>query len=158
MHRNLKVALGGAALSVGVVVGLPAVALADPVDCTDAEIAALYPEACIPKPSEMVDAVTPPAAPSQPVVGGNTGGGTAGGGTAGGGTAGGSTAGGSTAGGSTAGGSTIGGGSVSSGRGAVESLPFTGDEVLVLGLAGAAALAIGTGLTVAGRRRGATTA
>lgn len=122
MHRTVQVALGGAALSLGVVVGLPTAALATTtVDCTNAEIAAQYPEVCVPAPQPITDNVDSPG----------TGGGSAGGGTAGGGTAGGST---------------------SSGRAA--ALPFTGDEILVLGLAGGAALAAGTALTVAGRRRG----
>lgn len=128
MHRTVQVALGGAALSLGVVVGLPTAALATTtVDCTNAEIAAQYPDVCVPV-EEITDTVDSPG----------TGGGEAGGGT--------------TGGGGTAGGST------SSGRGAVGALPFTGDEILVLSLAGAAALAAGTALTVAGRRRGTTTA
>ena len=133
MHRNVKVALGGAALSVGVVVGLPTAALATPICNT-------YSGTCV---------IPPTAPPSTPVVGGvdspGTGGGSTGGGSTGGGSIGGTGGGG-------------GSGAVSSGRGAVNALPFTGDEILVLSLAGAAALAAGTALTVAGRRRGATTA
>ena len=132
MHRNVKVALGGAALSLGVVVGLPTAALADPtIDCSIAEIAAKYAEICAPVGGEVPDNE------EQPVVGGGGGSGT-GGGSTGGGTAGGSA-----------------GGGVAS---QASSLPFTGDEILVLSLVGAAALAGGTALTVAGRRRGATTA
>jgi hypothetical protein len=142
MHRNIQVVLGGAALSLGVVVGLPAAAMASSTpDCTNAQIAAQYPNVCVPQPQPIRDNVTAPG------EGGTTGGGTTGGGTTGGGTTGGGTSGGSTS-----------GGTVSSGRGAVASLPFTGDEILVLSLAGAAALAAGTALTVAGRRRGMTTA
>jgi hypothetical protein len=140
MHRNIQVVLGSAALSLGVVVGLPTAAMATTASCTPAQVAAAYPNVCVPQPQPIRDNVTAPGA-----GGGTTGGG---GGTSGGGT----TGGGTTAGGTTA------GGTVSSGRGAVASLPFTGDEVLVLGLAGAAALAAGTALTVAGRRRGTTTA
>jgi len=138
MHRNVKVALGGAALSIGVVVGLPSVAGATTLDCTNAAIAAQYPQVCVPQPQPITDT------PTAPGTGGATGGGATGGG--------------ATGGGSTGGSVSTGGGTVSSGRGAVASLPFTGDEILVLSLAGAAALAAGTALTVAGRRRGATTA
>ena len=49
-------------------------------------------------------------------------------------------------------------GGVAGGSGGGGSLPFTGDEVLILSLAGAGALAVGTGLVVAGRRRGSKTA
>jgi hypothetical protein len=129
MHRNIQVVLGSAALSMGAVVGLSTAALAATLDCTNAEVAAAYPGTCVPIPGQISDNVTAPGA----------GGGSAGGG-------------GAEAGGAAA------GTSVSSGRGAVASLPFTGDEILVLSLAGAAALAAGTALTVAGRRRGATTA
>jgi hypothetical protein len=122
MHRTLKVALGGTALSVGVVVGLPGIALASAPDCTDGAVAARYAAVCVPAQGAIGDNVTAPGS-----AGGTTGGGTA-------------------------------GGSVSSGRGSVGALPFTGDEILVLGLAGAAALAAGSALTVAGRRRGAATA
>jgi hypothetical protein len=117
MHRNLKVALGGAALTAGVVVGLPTAAFAGSVDCTNAEIAAKYAAVCVPAPGAVGDNVTSPGA-----------------------------------------GGSVGGGSVSAGRGGVGSLPFTGDEILVMTLAGAGALAVGSALTVAGRRRGAATA
>jgi hypothetical protein len=140
MHRNVQVILGGAALSLGVVVGLPTAAMATTASCTPAQVAAAYPNVCVPQPQPIRDNVTAPGA-----GGGASGGG--GGGTTGGGTVGGGTTSGGT-----------GGGTVSSGRGAVASLPFTGDEILVLGVAGAAALAAGTALTVAGRRRGTTTA
>jgi hypothetical protein len=122
MHRNLKVALGGAALTAGVVVGLPSAALAGSLDCTNAEIAARYAAVCVPAPGGIGDNVTSPG------------------------------------GGGSVGGGATGGGSVSAGRGGVGSLPFTGDEILVMTLAGAGALAAGSALTVAGRRRGAATA
>ena len=147
MHRNVKVALGGAALSLGVVVGMPTAALGQEIDCTIAEIAAKYPERCV-----QTSPTTPPSTPpSIPVTGGEQAPGQgSGGGSTGGGTAGGSTGG--TGGGAGA------GQVVSSGRAAADTLPFTGDEILVLSIAGAAALAAGTALTVAGRRRRTTTA
>lgn len=124
MHRNIHVALGGAALTLGALVALPGVALAQEIDCDDDQVAALYPEVCVDEPGTPIDGgdggagtgVTPPA----------TGGTTTGGGTATGGT---------------------------TTRGGASSLPFTGDEVLVLSLAGAGALAAGTALAAAGRRR-----
>jgi hypothetical protein len=62
MQRNIQVALGGAVLSLGVVVGLPTAALATTApDCTNAQIAAQYPNVCVPAPAEIVDNVTAPA-------------------------------------------------------------------------------------------------
>lgn len=114
MHRTITVALGGAALTFGALVALPGVASAQEVDCTDAQVAAAYPDVCV-------------AVPGTPIGGGSAGSG-----------------GGAPTGGAASGGSTTGSGS---------SLPFTGDEVLVLSLTGAGALAAGTALAVAGRRR-----
>lgn len=119
MNRTFHVALGGAALTFGAIVGLPGAAMAQEIDCDDEQVAAQYPEVCVDLPDEVGGGVTSPGAGG----GGGTTGGTAGGG------------------GTTA-----------------ASLPFTGDEVLVLSLAGAGALAAGTAMVVAGRRRGAPTA
>ena len=124
MHRTIHVALGGAALTLGALVALPGVALAQEIDCTDAAVAAKYPEVCVPVPGGTIDGnnggpatgeVTPTLAPSvgKPVTGTTTGAAT----------------------------------------GGAASLPFTGDEVLVLSIAGAGALAAGTALAAAGRRR-----
>lgn len=44
-------------------------------------------------------------------------------------------------------------GSVTSARTSPATLPFTGDEILVMSVLGASALALGAGLVVAGRRR-----
>jgi hypothetical protein len=60
MHRNLKVALGGAALTAGVVVGLPTAAFAGSVDCTNAEIAAPVRRSLRPAPGAVGDNVTSP--------------------------------------------------------------------------------------------------
>lgn len=117
MHRTFHVALGGAALTLGAVVALPGVALAQQVDCDDDQVAAAYPDICVDLPDEVDGGTTSPGTgPGSP-------GGTAGGG-----------------------GTTPG------------TLPFTGDEVLVLSIAGAGALAAGTAMVVAGRRRGTPTA
>ena len=118
MHRTAHVALGSAALTLGALVALPGVALAQEIDCTNAEVAAVYPDVCVPVPS------TP--------IGGSSGGGGAGSG---------------------GGGTATGGTKTGGGRGGGSSLPFTGDEVLVLSLTGAGALAAGTALAAAGRRR-----
>ena len=127
MHRTIHVALGGAALTLGALVALPGVALAQEIDCTDAAVAAKYPEKCVPVPGGTIDGnnggpatgeVTPTLAPSvgKPVTATT---------------------------GTTTGAAT----------GGASSLPFTGDEVLVLSIAGAGALAAGTALAAAGRRR-----
>jgi len=136
MHRTLHVALGGAALTLGALVALPGVALAQEVDCDDDQVAALYPGVCIDEPGTPIGGgtggggtgvtpTTPPPATGTP----STGGGTATGGT-----------------------------TTGAGSGGAASLPFTGDEVLVLSLAGAGALAAGTALAAAGRRRRTPTA
>lgn len=151
MHRTAKVALSGAALSWGVVLGLPSAALAATLDCTLAEVRAAYPEKCLAQPGQLPDRTEQPGGIGGSDGGAGTGGGGAGEGTAGGGTAGGGTSGGGLSGGDTAGGS-------AGGAGAAGSLPFTGDEILVLSLAGGVALASGAALTVAGRRRRVTTA
>lgn len=54
--------------------------------------------------------------------------------------------------------SSQGSGTVSNNSSTPATLPFTGGEVLLLGLVGAGALAGGTALVVAGRRRGVTAA
>ena len=124
MHRTIHVALGGAALTLGALVVLPGVALAqEKVDCGDKAVAAKYPKVCVDK-------------PVKPITGG-TGVGGAGVTPA-------------TAGGTVTGETTTGAGAATGGA---SSLPFTGDEVLVLSLAGAGALAAGTALAAAGRRR-----
>jgi hypothetical protein len=75
MHRHIKVALGGAALSAGVVVGLPTAAMAATLDCTNAAIAASYPAVCVPAPQPITDNVTAPGTGGGSVGGGNTSGG-----------------------------------------------------------------------------------
>lgn len=148
MHRTITVALGGAALSLGAIVGFPAVAFADP--CPTGEVPGGYTGTCVPQPG--------------PIGGGDTAAGTGGGGTT---TPGTTTPGTTTPGTATAGGAgttaaggagttTAGGaGTTTAGGRAPATLPFTGDEVLVLSLAGAGAVAAGTALVVAGRRRSA---
>ena len=126
MHRTIHVALGGAALSLGALVVLPGVALAqEKVDCGDKAVAAKYPKVCVDKPVKPI-------------------GGTGVGGTSG------------TP--ATAGGAVTGGTTTGAGGGSASSLPFTGDEVLVLSLAGAGALGAGVALAAAGRRRRTTSA
>jgi len=135
MHRTFHVAIGGAALTFGALVALPGVALAqEVVDCDDDQVAALYPDVCVDEPVTPID--------------GEAGGG--GTGTPGTDTPATDTP--ATGGGTATGGTTTGAGTASTG-GAASTLPFTGDEVLVLTLAGAGALAAGSALVVAGRRR-----
>ncbi len=135
MHRTIHVTLGGAALTLGALVALPGVALAQEIDCDDDEVAVLYPDVCIDEPGTPIGGgaggggtggtpTTPPPATGTPATGGGT----------------------------ATGGTTTGAGTASTG-GAASTLPFTGDEVLVLSLAGAGALAAGTALVAAGRRR-----
>ena len=123
MHRTIHVALGGAALTLGALVVLPGVALAqEKVDCGDKAVAAKYPKVCVDKPVKPITGDTgvggasvTPATVGGTVISTTTGAGAA--------------------------------------TGGASSLPFTGDEVLVLSLAGAGALAAGTALAAAGRRR-----
>ena len=132
MHRTINVALGGAALTLGAVVALPGVALAqEKVDCGDKAVAAKYPDLCVDK-------------PGKPITGGTESGGIGSTPAAGAGTV--------------TGGTTNEAGTASTGGGGASSLPFTGDEVLVLSLAGAGALGAGVALAAAGRRRRTTSA
>ena len=120
MHRTIHVALGGAALTLGALVVLPGVALAqEKVDCGDKAVAAKYPKVCVDKPVKPITGIDGAGGTSVAVTGGTT----------------------------------PGAGAVSTGGGGASSLPFTGDEVLVLSLAGAGALGAGVALAAAGRRR-----
>lgn len=143
MHRSLQIALGGAALSFGAVVALPSVALAD--HCGAGQVHGGYAGTCVPQPG---------GGGQQPGTGQPGGGqqpGTAQPGTQQPGTQQPGIGGGTTSPG------TGGGGSATRGGAQSTALPFTGDEVLVLSLAGAGALAAGAAFVVAGRRRHAAT-
>ena len=138
MRRTIHLSIAGFAVGVGAVLGASPVS-AQGLDCTDEEVAAAYSEACIP---------TPPlpdgnggggggGGEGEPIDGNDGGAGTGNGGAGNGGTGNGG----------------AGNGGAGNGGSGPSTLPFTGGEVLLVSLVGAGAVAAGTALVVAGRRR-----